>query len=262
MAEKKMNRKGQIALWVVIAIMLVVSIILFALVNRQKTPKSEELSIESPDSYILECVREEAVKDADMMIKQGGFLEPNNYKEYQNAKIEYLCDQTSNYKPCVQQHPALFKEIENQLREKLNSKIDECFQLFRSASESESADVELGSQSINVSISSGNIYVDIQRQVSITRGDSTRTYDRFSFSISHPIYDLSRVAMEIASQEAVYCHFDPAGYEVFEEQFSIRTYLFSDYTTIYIIKDNKSAKSMSIAIRSCAIPPGAIITGE
>ncbi len=256
---KMINKKGQIAMWVVLAIMLAASIILFAFVNKQKPPKGGDVSMESPESYIQECVREEAVKDADLMIKQGGFLEPKNYKEYKKVKIEFLCDQTSNYKSCIQQHPALFNEIESQLHDKLNTRIEECFQLFKNENEKRAAKVELGSQSLKVSLGTGKIYVNIEREVSITKEESKKTYDKFNFAINHPVYDLSRVAMEIASQEAVYCHFDPLGYSVYENQFSIRKQLFSDYSTIYTIKDKKSEKSMSIAIRSCAIPPGTIL---
>ena len=60
------------------------------------------------------------VKNADMMLKQGGFLNPGNFKEFKKIKIEYLCDQTSSYKPCVQQHPGLISDIESQLYEKIN----------------------------------------------------------------------------------------------------------------------------------------------
>jgi len=252
-------KRGQIALWVVLAIILAASILLYAIVAKSKRLIDGRVSIDSPESYIEECARQEAVKNADMMLKQGGFLNPGNFKEFKKIKIEYLCDQTSSYKPCVQQHPGLISDIESQLYEKINKRADECFTAFKREVEKNGGKAEIGSQEVKVSLGTGKIFVDIGRKISIIKGNSRAEYEKFNYDFIHPIFDLSTVAMEIANQEAVYCHFDPLGYTVYENQFKIRKELFSDYTIIYTINDKKTNKTMSIAIRSCAIPPGMIL---
>lgn len=253
---KVIGKRGQIAMWAIIAIALAASIMLFLLVNRK--PIIEIQSITSPESFIEECSRQSVIKNTEIILSQGGLLEPKNYKLYKKTKIEYLCDQTADFKNCVNQHPGLIEEITSQLQREIHKKTDECFLMFKEESERNKANVELGEQKTEISLGKNRVFIKITRLITITKEDK-RTFENFNYEIINPIYDLSRVALEITNQEAQYCSFDSLGYNIYEPRFSIKKKLFSDGTSIYTINDKKYQKTMSIAIRSCVIPPGTIL---
>jgi len=96
----------------------------------------------------------------------------------------------------------------------------------------------------------------IGRKITLAKNEQSQTFNEYNIEVMNPLYDLSKVAIEIASQEAKYCYFEYVGYMILYPRFSIEKFAFSDSTKIYTIKDKYTNKEMNIAIRGCAIPPG------
>ena len=122
------NKKGQITIWVIIAIVLVFSIILFFFIDQKAVIKqSEEFD---PTSYIKECAEKYVNEAVDIILPQGGFLEPKNYARYKNTNIEFLCQNKGNFNTCINQHPLILTEIKKELpdltnfEKRLNRKIN------------------------------------------------------------------------------------------------------------------------------------------
>jgi len=250
-----MAKKGQVTIWVIIAI-VIVSIVLLFLFLREKNPFPEPTKGVNPVPFIQTCARQAVYENLEKIMAQGGFINPTNYKLYKNTKIAYLCENEGYFKPCINQHPMFLNEVENELLNATYEKIDECF--YNLKSELEKHNTQMNFKEINVSIAFApqRIKLSIYRETEISERGENKKFRDFSVDITHPIYDLIMVANEIASQEAKYCYFEYVGYMMEYPNFDIRKESLSDSTKIYIIKERISGKSLSIAIRGCAIPPG------
>ena len=251
---KLKNKKAQIAIWVIIAI-AIVAVIGFLFVFSKK-PIGTEADISDPKGRIEKCARDAVNEAADEILKHGGFIEPKNYKLYQNNKATYLCENTGNYKPCVNQHPLLLNEIKKEIKEYSYPIIEKCFLDIKDELEKRKYVVSFGETGINISLGSDRIYLDIMKDIEISKNDLNSRYKEFNIEVNNPLYDLAKVAIEIAGQESKYCYFEYVGYMILYPRFDIKKFTMSDSTKIYTIKDKYSNKEMNIATRGCAIPAG------
>ncbi len=245
------QRRGQMMLWIIIAVFLVLAIFLFSYTGKKLNVGDQ--SIAHPGSAIESCTREAIDEITTKMMPQGGMSEPKNYKLYKNVKVEYLCENPGSFTPCIQQHPLFLEEMRNQMENYVKEKIDTCFKTLKIEYEKRATKVELGVQSLSLTLGLGKISVNISRTMKLSKGDKTLTVETFPVEINHPLYDLGSVAVEIANQEARYCHFDTLGYSVLSPSVSIRKATLSDETLIYQIRDEATKKELWISIRSCPV---------
>ncbi len=254
--DEKIKSKGQVTIWVIVAIFLVAGIILLFLIRiRPISPIGSNDNL-NPSAFISTCVKEYTEEALDKMLPQGGFLEPENYALYNNKKVEYLCMRDGYYKSCINQHPLLISEMKNELEFYLDLKMRGCFDKLREEYEKRNYKVDLGQMNIRVEFVPRKVFVEIERETRLSNNENILQFNDFNIEILYPVHDLSNLAIEIANQEAKYCYFEYVGYMILYPQIDIRKTSMSDSTKIYIIMDKRSEKTMNIAIRSCAIPPG------
>lgn len=251
------NKRGQVAIWVIVAIVIVVGIGFFIFVkSKTSNPQIYVVDEMNPKQFIERCTRNAVEEALDKMIPQGGFVEPKNFKLYEGIKVEYLCQNIGNYNPCINQHPMFINEMTLEVDNYTTPKIEECFVSLREELEKKAARVEMGSLEVDVSFAPDLVFVNIDRKLKIEKEESVVNFDDFKVSYANPVYDLGLIASEIASQEAKYCYFEYVGYMILYPEISIEKTSMSDSTKIYSISDKKSGKELNIAIRSCAIPAG------
>ena len=250
------SKRGQMTIWIIIAMVLVLAIVLFFLLRGEITPKIGEKIEENPKNYIASCLKKNVEDAVDIMLPQGGFISPEHTKLYNNIKVAYLCYNSGNYYPCVNEHPMLLNEIRNEIKNYIELRIGQCFQDYKQEMIARNIDIGMGNMELAVELGPERIFVEINRKITIGQKENSYAVNNFDAEIINPAYDLARVAMEIASQEAEFCYFEYGGYMILYPKFKIGIDTESDSTKIYTIEDKKSGKEMNIAIRSCAIPPG------
>lgn len=248
------NKKGQVAIWFIAAFVIVALIMIVFFVSKK--PVTGGVDETNPEAIIEKCARESINEAVDKMIPQGGFIEPENYKMYNNIKVAYLCQNVGYFKTCINQHPLLLNEMKEEILKYAEPRIEQCFLNMKKELEKRRNAVELGDMNISVSFSSNRVFLDIERKITITHNNEKKNFEKYNIEVNNPLYDLGKVAIEIASQEAKYCYFEYVGYMILYPRFSIEKFAMSDSTKIYTIKDKYSDKEMNIATRSCAIPPG------
>lgn len=252
-----MNKRGQIAIWVIIALILVVSIILFLLIERKTSSPTEVIVKEvNPKQYIDQCVRNYVKEAVDIMLPHGGFVEPGHSKLYNNINVSYLCYNKGNYLPCINQHPMLMGKIQSEIKSYIEPRVGMCFEDLKRELEKRKSSVSLGEMTIDVSLAPGKVYVYVDREFVVSKNAVSSRFEKFDVEMFNPVYDLSNVAIKIANDEAKYCYFEYVGYMILYPEFKITKFPMSDSSIIYSITDKKSGDEMNIAIRGCAIPPG------
>lgn len=249
------NNRAQVTIWIIVAIMIVASIIVLFMIGKQSPQPSFE-EITNPRLAIETCTRRAVGAALEKMMPQGGFIAPKNYKLYKNTNVSYLCENIGYFEPCVNQHPLLLTEVGIELENVIRPEIDNCFLDLKDELEQRQGIVSLKPMALNVSFGPGRVRVSVRREMDITERGQSQTFSDFTTDLTHPAYDLIRVAQEIASQEAKYCYFEYVGYMALYPQFDIRKFALSDSTKIYTIADVTTKHTMNIAVRGCALPGG------
>ncbi len=256
--EGRMSRrnKGQIAIFVIIAVVLVAIIALFFFALREKEPTLTRGQDFNPESFIDICIRGAVRENADAILERGGLTNPVNYAIYDDLHVNYICYNQNNYFPCITQYPSFISHVREEIETSSEGDIDSCFASLENEMNQRGYDYNSGEHLFNVILQPDSIKVVVQKDISFSKGGEDRQITEFTTLIPHPAYDLSYVANEIARQEAQRCHFSYDGFTILYPDFEIRKFTLSDGTDIYKIKHTKTEKLINIAIRGCVIPQG------
>lgn len=253
---KRGNKKGQIAIFAVVALVIVFAILLFFFLRREvKIGVEEELN---PQSFVRTCAKDGVQQALEVMMPQGGFIESSNYKLYKDNKVAYLCYTNRYYEPCINQQPLYVNHIADDIKRFIEPKIDECFFTLEQEMTGRGYAFEQQGKGLSVILEEGNIIIDIDREV-VYGKESRERADDFSYQFTSRIYDLAKVAREIGKQEAQFCNFNTASYSTTYPDFDIEKKNIGfrdDSSSIYIIRDKRTQEELLIAIRSCETPPG------
>lgn len=248
------NKKAQIAIWFIIAFVIVAIILIFFFVQRKAVlEKPQEFN---PKSYIDLCAKKAVEKVVDNMMLTGGIIEPQNYKIYKDTKVPYICENRNYYLPCINQHPMLLEEYKREILNYSKPGIEECFQGLKDEVEKRNGNVVYSPLIFDLALSPGIISLNIERKTSITSNGEKIEVDNFDSQIRSSLYDITNVVIDIAAGEAKNCNFEYVTYMILYKKWDITKFVMSDSTKIYTIKDMDSQKETMIAIRGCAIPAG------
>lgn len=252
----EMNPKGQVALWFLLAIVIFGLIILFFIFRNNVSLVVNPSGEVNPEAFMKRCINDNAEEILEEMFINGGFIEPSNYIMYNDVNITYLCKNVGNYKPCINQHPMFLSEIRLELINNLRGRIDECLSILKEDVESEGRSFSLEEGEFLVDFAYGKVFITLKDKITISGDSVVFEYSDFQESVDFPAYDMAKIAMEIASQEAQYCYFEYVGYQLLYPDIKITKTTRNDATRIYNMEHIRTGKEMNIAIRGCAIPPG------
>ena len=83
------SKRAQVTIFIILGLILVVSIALIFLVFRQ--PTLEVSPSGNPEAYIEKCMRDYGKEALNILMPQGGDIEPKGSIKYQGKDITYLC---------------------------------------------------------------------------------------------------------------------------------------------------------------------------
>ncbi len=252
--KNKLNNRGQITIFIILALIIVVAIVMLFLLMRPKDFQVED--IENPQAYIDSCTREFTEEAIDILSEQGGDINPKGSTMFQGGNVTYLCYNANFYQPCIMQRPDLINHIENEITNYIEPKVDNCFNAIKAKLESKNYIIELGDMQLQTKLQTGKVVINIDRNFKMTKRQETRSFDNFKSVITSPIHDLAEVAMEIANQEAKYCNFDILGYMIFYPEYDLDKFRPGEGDVIYQLRHIQTNERFVFAIRSCALPPG------
>lgn len=249
------SKKGQVAVWIVIGMAIVaVILIIFALSNRPSGAETD--TSYNPTAYIKDCVKKEVLITIDKILPHGGFVNPTNYKVYNNISIEYLCKNNGNYLSCINQHPAYIDELRSEIKNDIFEEVEECYLSLQDALKERDVDMSFKETTLAVDLAPGRISVHIEKEIKITEKESSQTIEKIDVQVPSKIYDLANTAIDIVNNEAVYCYFEYVGYMMLYPELVIEKKALDDSTKIYSVEDIASKKKLTFAVRGCAIPAG------
>jgi hypothetical protein len=258
----KLNSRGQVTIFIIIAIIIVVGGALFFMFKEGIIPQIGGGLEKDPAIFLQTCMDEPVQDILNTLENQGGFMENELYKKFKFTEeddytnIPLLCYTKDYYVPCINQHPMYISEVNQEVKEAVAPIIEDCFDSLTQSLQKQNDAVEVTPNGFEVEFQEDRIIFNIDSKIVLTNAGETTTQE--DFKIGHPtmFYNLLKVVQEITSQEAEYCYFENIGYMAFHPEYDIRKFRTGDSILIYRVKDERTEEQFKFAVRGCIRPAG------
>lgn len=221
MDAKMIKNRGQVTIFIIVAIVLVGGILLFFLLYQRAKISFLQPKMPNPQEYMEKCAKDAASQAVDIVLSQGGYLNPENYKLYQNNRVAYLCYTTLFYRTCIIQEPVYIKHLEQEITNYTIPKLEKCFSNLKTDLEGKQYSVDMSNMQVSTELSNRIVKINTERILIIGKNGEEKRFEIFKAALNSPLYNLALVAIEIANQEAKYCNFEYVGYMLFYPSYNI-----------------------------------------
>ena len=205
-----MAKRGQITLFIIMGIVLLISLMIIFLINSMQTEEPDLEQHYEPQRinvYLQSCLDDVVPPLIENISYNGGFLNRSRYADqdfrwYDNVSYFYHCKYDQGCKNRVISR----KFMENELNKYIRKGMKQCLNL--SAFEREGYNVDSGEPAIGTQIGVREVYVTLNYPISISKEDfsvSTAEISSMYYSDLGYLYDL---AVQIVNNEIEHHFFD------------------------------------------------------
>lgn len=247
------SKRSQVTIFIIIALLiLIILIVLFARTNLENI-----FAAKSSVQQFEDCARVYVEQGIEILSKQGGSINPENYYLYDGNKVEYVCYAEANLQNCVMQKPILKNTIEDELLKYSESKINNCLREVKKSLEKNGYEVLMKEPKIKIELIPDNILIDMNIGLKITK-DGTENYENLKLGIKSKIYNSIMIASSIMAWETRFGDSETLNYMLYYPSIKVEKKKQGDSSKIYILTDRETEEKFMFAVRSFAIPPGVI----
>jgi hypothetical protein len=248
----KINKKGQLTIFIILGIVLFIGIIAVILFYGKVgvEPKSD-----IGPKAIDKCIKNAIQPSTEKVMANGGRISPDLFIKYRNETYNYLCYQSNYYLSCINHYPQLKEIVEQEIKKDSDGRVKKCFSDWKTDLENKGYTVSEGSLNWDVTLLPKRVVIKVDKRFDVSRGESSQSFTEFNQNIPSPFNELVAVAREIVNQESQYCNFEYNGFMLLYPEFDIKRIDYQD-SKVYRITDRLSGKIFKFAVRSCTFPPG------
>jgi len=211
-----MNKRGQVTIFIILGIIILAAVVLvFYLTGDTLVKQSEgKVNIETKPlkNYVGDCLEKTGNDALTLIGKQGGVINPVNYRLYENDKVNYLCYAVNDYSLCSNLYPDLKGTIILEVNEYVDKKMKECvdLSLFKDAGYK----VEEGKMEINTSVYNEKVVITLNYPLTVTKGDIIVKENKFVKEFDVPLGRILEVVHDITESEATAGYFENLFYMI------------------------------------------------
>ncbi len=249
-----MGKRGQVTIFIIIAIIIIViGVLIYLFYPQIKSWISPESK--NPGLFLQNCLEDEIERTVENLSLQGGSTNPEHFYLYQDNKLEYLCYTNENYKTCLVQQPMLKSHIESEIKNEISEEVNACLEDLESSFKEEGYSVNIEDGDVVVELLPERIVTTLTHKLTLTRGDAKR-YESFKIILNNNLYELISIADSIVDWEASYGDVDPSTYMGYYHGLKVEKLNQEDGSTVYILTDKDAENKFQFASRSVAWPIG------
>ncbi len=259
MVKRGWGKKGQVTIFIIIAIIIVaLAFLIYSFYPQIKSTIGGEEK--NPQAYIQSCIEKDIKDAADKLSLQGGSISPQNYLLYDDSKVEYLCYTTeygcSPSGCCVVQQPLLKRHIELEIKKQIENNVISCFSSLQSSYEKKGYGVKLTPGDKRVELLPKRIAATFNYSLTLTKS-STQKYDSFVVTINNNLYELVAIADSIIDWETTYGDAEVTTYMAYYPDLKVEKKSGEGGSgKIYILTDRNTGNKFQFASRSRVLPSG------
>lgn len=248
------SKHAQVTIFVIIAIILVAAVLAYFIFKPEIITKRTP---DTPQGYMEACLNEKTEQALNILTSQGGYIEPEFYKLYQDKKIAYLCYTEEHYKGCTMQIAFLKQHIEKQIKNEIQPKAIACLNGLKEQLTKKNNKVtgNLKASNIEIEILPDEIITTLNTDITITK-DTSQKITKFETSFPSPLYNQIMISSSILNWEARYGDSDPLTYMLYYPNIKVEKKKLGDGSTIYILTDRPTEQKFMFASRSFIWPAG------
>lgn len=248
------RKEGQTTIFIIVAIVIVAgAVLIYFFYPEIKSFVGGEVA---PNTYLKTCV-EPGVRDGvEMLASQGGSPNPQSYVLHGGNKVKYLCYTSQYYLTCQIQEPFIQKNFEEELNKIVKAKTDVCVEKLKAEYGRRGFAVSAEEAATGVEIIPGVIRVNIDAPISVSKDDTTQSFEEFDIEIPSEMFNLFLIASSVIDYEATYGDTDTSIYLMYYPNLDIDKTVLSDGTTVYSVGDVTTGERFTFASRSLAWPAG------
>ena len=258
-----MYKRGQLTIFVILGILLVVTFSSYFLFFSDYSPLDYfKKDMKNPNDYIEDCVSEVSEKIVGNFLSNNFYFEEpeTNYFRYnndgKNEKIPYLCTVGEFYASCINQDPLLEKRIKQSLKEKFEPGIDNCFNKLKKTLNKEGNGVEVIKREIEIISRKREFQIEIDYVVNVIGEEQTQSFSDFKVIVKSRILEFAKLAMTIVNFESGNCAFDLVSWVNANPSIFITRFRGGEQTKLYTLKDRFSDEEIKFAVKTCLLPAG------
>jgi len=248
---KRGNKKAQLALFVILAVVIIAAILIIFLLPEYRLRAINPL--EEPQGYIRQCLEEDIQENLDSIFTDPRFLQVENTVEYKEENISYLCYTQENNTLCIN-HPGLLDSIRQELYDSLEQSVEDCF--FALQEDLKNYNYKQEETEFDIIILPNEIFIDIEKEISFDNNGQIQTFKVFDVSKESSLYEIMMITNEIQNQEVdCDCETEICNADIFEINeehldYQIKRDVFGD-RKVYTITSLITREEFAFAIRNC-----------
>ncbi|HLC86713.1 MAG TPA: hypothetical protein VJH65_00335 [Candidatus Nanoarchaeia archaeon] len=257
------NKKAQLAIFVVIAVVIAVAGVLIFLFYPQILPgAAPPARVENPAGILQSCLEENLTEIVEKISSQGGDLDPKHYILYKGEKLKYLCYTSQYYVPCVVQEPLIFNHVTSEIKNGISGKVTECFDEMQNFYEEEGYTYDLDADlrniegAMNLELLPKKVVLTLNTLLTVSKGEEPQRFEKFVILLDNNLYELLSIATSIISFEVSIGDAETTDYMNIYHDLKVEKIVQGEGSTIYILTDRNTGNKFQFASRSIALPPG------
>ena len=257
--KNMIKKRGQVSLFVIIALIIVGIIILFAFRGQIDSGIGNLFGSEfTPQSFLVSCIGNDLDVELERLGKNAGYNSLENVPkiDYQGDEYAYLCYTSQTYLTCVVQQPLIKTNFEKNLKEVISPKADNCFGKLKEEYRRKGFDVRAELGEVDVEMNMGNVKIVFDTPITATKGEESHRFDKIEIELKSGMYDLTFIAKSIIDYESSLGDSETTLYMQYYPDLKIEKIKLSDGTTIYKVSNVVSAEEFRFASRSLAWSQG------
>jgi len=250
--QSQRAEKAQLAIFVIIAIILVASVALVFVFFNQDFGFLRQA--ENPVKDIEHCLENDLEEIVNEISIHGGRYDPEEgYILYEKQRINYLCYTDDYDEKCVSREPVLSGRVKKEIIDQISGKVDACFaSLGRRLQDYEEEATEL-----DVEIIPNKLILKINKKIYFTENEQNKNLENFNIGIRSPMFGFISLATEMVNQELscdcpkTSCNADILRLAMRNREFEIDRFVTGRNEEIYTIEEALSGKRFRFAVRNC-----------
>lgn len=224
-----MRNRGQVTIFIVLAIVILAIIFLFLFVRSKVyfgPATTENLMREFPaiSSHIEDCLSNALTESAYILGKQGGYIElkQETYRRIKGQSISYLCYNIPNQPSCLNR--MLTKSnIQEELKKAIMPKLSSCLNI--KSFEKSGYTLEFGAiPTPIINIGYDTLTARLDYLVKIKKGSAQASLSSFSSTVDLPLGRLYATAQDIIKAESLFGTFDTMIYSILKSKLTNQLY--------------------------------------
>jgi len=251
-----MQKKGQVTLFVILAIIIIVGgVLVFQFAPGIKNSFSKTTN---PNTFMQDCLEDDLIEAVNTIAMNGGSIAPKNTYKKNGIDIGYLCYTNEYNKYCTKEVAFLEEHIESELLIELKPKINSCFNSLKEDFEGRGYAVNINRGTDSVKLFSTDTKIISKTEISLIKGDSKINTNDISVVYNNNLYQLLGISRSIIEFESIIGEAEPMDYMQLYRGIRVEKQKQTDGTKIYIITNKETGDVFQFASRSLVLSPGII----